>query len=120
MSNLRAELRRQRREEKKNAVRYTISVEQMRAAQDKALHLTEMRALMLCAGISMTYLRDKKGYGKKRLRDFMEYFISEYDLFQNDGFDIWELEKQIAEETGIHFHLDKDEEQIRYREGRVK
>lgn len=60
--------------------------------------------------IPMMFLRDKEGYGFKRLGDFIDYFKMSMDCLDEDRVELKEMADALERETGIEFKgvLEKD------------
>lgn len=59
--------------------------------------------------IPMLFLRDKEGYGTKRLENFIDYFKFTMDCLDDDSVTLKEIADTLESETGISFKgiLDK-------------
>lgn len=82
---------------------------QMRLAEQKRLRDAEQQteneyirnATMLMFYVSLLYLRDEKGYGKKRLGDFMEGCVTILNDISYEYIDFIDIKNTIYEETGV-------------------
>lgn len=54
---------------------------------------------MLC--LPMIVLHDKYGWGKKRLSDFMNHVLEQYDSFNKNFITLDDLWNTIEKETGV-------------------
>ena len=53
--------------------------------------------------IPMIVLRDKYGFGKKRLGDFLEEIINQMKFIEEEYVTTKDMQRTITEETGIRF-----------------
>lgn len=67
----------------------------------KELEQVFQTALVVSMYASCLYLRDKQGYGKKRLGDFAEGFAEIVQDISYDRLDFVDIINTIEEETGI-------------------
>lgn len=63
------------------------------------------RATLLMFYISLLYLRDKQGYGKKRLGDFMEGCVDILNSISMELLDFNDIRKVIYDETGVEINF---------------
>lgn len=70
-------------------------------ATDEAVRKVVRFAMAKNFYFSMMVLRDKYGFGKKRLGDFMEYMADLYDSFGDGYLSLEDMEITIFEETGV-------------------
>lgn len=80
--------------------RYNLYLEKQKKHQQEIDDAYE-RAIIVVLYTSILYLRDQKGYGKKRLGDFVEGFFEILEDISNDYLDFNDIFKVIKEETGI-------------------
>lgn len=69
------------------------------------------RSIVVVAYASMLYLRDKQGYGKKRLGDFIEGFAEILSDINYSYLDFEDIIHTIKEETGVEFTMEDLDEQ---------
>lgn len=67
----------------------------------EATDLAMERAFLLMLAIPLLTLRDKKGYGKKRLEEFADDCLSKYDLFQKGNFSLEDFHQILYDECGM-------------------
>ena len=106
----RAERRQSERETAKKQKTYTLTQAQL----DQKLKAVEMqatkKAFVMMMGFPLLTLRDKFGFGKKRLNRFMDKMMDLYEAYEMDYVDLADLDRTIMEETGVTL--------IRKREGK--
>lgn len=59
------------------------------------------KATLTTLHISLLVLRDKYGFGSKRLGDFVEHFADVLDSINLDYLDFEDIKNAIYEETGV-------------------
>lgn len=57
-------------------------------------------------GLPMLVLRDKYGFGKKRLERFLDQVLDVYDLFNKDYLTLEDIHQALYDETGIRITKD--------------
>ena len=106
----RAERRRLERNQANQTKSYTFTQAQL----DEKLKAVEMeatkKAFLMMMGFPLLTLRDKFGFGKKRLNQFMDKMVDLYEAYELDYVDLEDLDRTIMEETGVTL--------IRKREGK--
>ena len=97
----RAERRQSERETAKKQKTYTLTQAQL----DEKLKAVEMqatkKAFVMMMGFPLLTLRDKFGFGKKRLNQFMDKMLDLYEAYENDYVNLDDLNNTIMEETGV-------------------
>ena len=97
----RAERRQTARETAKKQKTYTLTQAQL----DQKLKAVEMeatkKAFLMMMGFPLLTLRDKFGFGKKRLNQFMDKMVDLYEAYELDYVDLEDLDRTIMEETGV-------------------
>ena len=97
----RAEHRRLERAQAKQSKTYTLTQAQL----DQKLKAVEMeatkKAFLMMMGFPLLTLRDKFGFGKKRLNQFMDKMVDLYEAYEMDYVDLDDLNNTIMEETGV-------------------
>lgn len=97
----RYERRQAERKLKKAKVTYNFNNEQIEAIKEGSTKVAASQALTMMLAIPIKVLRDEEGYGKKRLRRFVDNVITVYEDFDNGLFTMDDLQKMVLEETGI-------------------
>jgi hypothetical protein len=97
----RAERRRLERNQANQTKSYTFTQAQL----DEKLKAVEMeatkKAFLMMMGFPLLTLRDKFGFGKKRLNQFMDKMVDLYEAYELDYVDLEDLDRTIMEETGV-------------------
>lgn len=95
----RAERRRNERTKKEAVVNIKRNdIDKMKKdATDKAVS----RAFVLMMNVPLLVLRDKYGFGAKRLGKFMEYMLLQFEAIQEGYVNFDEMKTALEEETGI-------------------
>lgn len=70
------------------------------------------QSTILMLHIAMLYLRDKQGYGKKRLGDFVEGCFDILESISIDDINFKDIQDAIYEETGVKIDLTGDYDEI--------
>lgn len=90
-----------------------------RLERDPKAHLeynkdrTMRQSTLLMLHIAMLYLRDKQGYGRKRLGDFVEGCVDTLKFIDLGEINFQEIQDTIYEETGVKLMLlGEDDENI--------
>lgn len=97
----RADRRRLKRNQESRNATYTLRNEDVtRIKQDAAQEAID-KAFVLMLGLPMIVLRDKYGWGKKRLSDFMNHVLEQYDSFNKNFISLDDLWNAIEKETGV-------------------
>lgn len=91
---------------KKNKVpAYNFTAQQIEATYMKGFNKGKEESLDFAIAYSMAValmvLRDKFGFGAKRLEDFIDEAYEMYDSIENEYLDIEDIIQTIEEETGI-------------------
>lgn len=91
---------------KKNKVpTYNFTAQQIEATYMKGFNKGKEESLDFAIAYSMAValmvLRDKFGFGAKRLEDFIDEAHEMYDSIENEYLDIEDIIQTIEEETGI-------------------
>lgn len=74
-----------------------------RAEYNRRRNVEQSTLLML--HVAMLYLRDEKGYGKKRLGDFVEGCVDILSAISTEHLDFKDIQDTIYEETGVKINL---------------
>lgn len=96
----RAERRRTEKAKAKNPV-YNIKSSDISRIKDDAVSEAVRQSTILMLSIPVMVLRDKYGFGSKRLSDFMEYTIDLFDSFIKEYVTLEDLINTVKEETGV-------------------
>lgn len=59
------------------------------------------RSILILIGLSLIVLRDKYGFGKKRLEAFADEFLKQMKCVENGAVTLEELHEIIKKETGM-------------------
>lgn len=97
----RAERRRLAKAEQKKTATLNLTAEQFEAFKQEQTRKTTYTSLILMLGIPLMVLRDKHGFGKKRLENFIEDSIELLDSFDKGYITFDDLQDTIYEETGV-------------------
>ena len=97
----RAELRRLKHSQESSNATYTLRNEDVNRIKRDAAREAIDKAFVLMLGLPMIVLHDKYGWGKKRLSDFMDHVLDQYDSFNKDFITLDDLWKTIEKETGV-------------------
>lgn len=62
-------------------------------------------ATVLMMYIPVLVLRDKYGFGNKRLGDFMEYVTNTFQCLSENRLDYLDIQKAIKDETGFEIEI---------------
>ena len=97
----RSERRRLKRNQESCNATYTLRNEDVtRIKQDAAQEAID-KAFVLMLGPPMIVLHDKYGWGKKRLSDFIDHVLEQYDSFNKNFITLDDLWNTIEKETGV-------------------
>ena len=97
----RAERRRLKRNQESRNATYTLRNEDVtRIKQDAAQEAID-KAFVLMLGLPMIVLHDKYGWSKKRLSDFMDHVLEQYDSFSKNFITLDDLRNAIEKKTGV-------------------
>lgn len=97
----RAERRRLKRSQESRNATYTLRNEDVtRIKQDAAQEAID-KAFVLMLSLPMIVLHDKYGWGKKRLSDFMNHVLEQYDSFNKNFITLDDLWNTIEKDTGV-------------------
>lgn len=97
----RAERRRAERAEKKKTATLNLTYDQFERFKEELTRQTAYTSLLMMLGIPLIVLRDKHGFGKKRLEKFISDAIDQFDSFDKGYLTLDDLQKTIFEETGV-------------------
>ena len=73
----------------------------IRKGYEKGKQDSIQRATNLSVAVPLMVLRDKFGFGEKRLNRFFEEYLEMYDSVDKNYLDIKDILKTLKEETGI-------------------
>lgn len=108
----RAEYRRQTKAAAKKEKQYNLKmsdIEQLRnKMRDEAVVQASNTAFILLLSLPLIVLRDKYGFGRKRLEDFQEFLLAQYECFSAGMITLDELKGIILAETGMQVKTEKD------------
>ena len=105
----RAERRRQERLLQKANKTYNLSVKEIEEMKMEAFEEALNTSFKLMLGIPLIVLRDKYGFGKKRLNDYIDYVLEEQDSFNKGYFTLEDVEQMLYEEVDIKLKdIDKE------------
>lgn len=97
----RADRRRLKRNQESYNTTYTLRNEDVTRIKHDAAQEAVYTAFTMMLGLPVIVLRDKYGWGKKRLSDFMDYVLELYDSFEKDYVTLDDLWDTIEKETGV-------------------
>ena len=97
----RADRRRLKRSQESGNATYTLKNEDVTRIKHDAAQEAVYTAFTMMLGLPVIVLHDKYGWGKKRLSDFMDYVLEQYDSFEKDYVTLDDLWKTIEKETGV-------------------
>ena len=98
----RAERRRLKHNQEGREPVYNVRQSDLEAAKQKAAQKAIDAAFILMLSIPVMVMRDKYGWGKKRLPEFMDYVVDLYDGFNRGYFTLDDLIDVIRKETGVN------------------
>ena len=90
-----------KKKEKKKVARYNLTWNQIEDIKRKATSEAMDFAFKQMMLIPLMVLRDKYGYGAKRLEDFIENVADMLDSYNRGYLDLDDIKKTLEEETGI-------------------
>lgn len=90
-----------KKKEKKNVATYNLTWEQIEDIKRKATSEAMDFAFKQMMLLPLMVLRDKYGYGAKRLEDFIENVADMLDSYNKGYLDLDDIEQTLKEETGI-------------------
>lgn len=70
------------------------------------------KSVLLMLYVGMLYLHDKKGYGRKRLGDFIEGCCEILSAIDSEHIDFKDMQDAIYEETGVKIDLTGDYDEV--------
>lgn len=70
------------------------------------------QSTLLMLHVAMLYLRDKQGYGKKRLGDFVEGCVDILSAVGSEHLDFKDIRDTIYKETGVQIKLTGEDDEI--------
>ena len=79
------------------------SIKQIRKMKAEEYEKGQQEALNIVNVFPLLVLRDKFGFGKKRLKRFSEEYLEVIDAYNKDYLDFDDVVKMIEEETGIDY-----------------
>lgn len=97
----RAERRRLKRSQESDNATYTLRNEDVTRIKQDAAREAVYTAFTMMLGLPVIVLHDKYGWGKKRLSDFMDYVLEQYDSFNKNFITLDDLWNTIEKETGV-------------------
>ena len=103
----RAERRRVDKASSKSDKAYMINANAINSIKAEATNNAIDKAFILMLSMPLMVLRDKYGFGRKRLTEFNEYVLDLYDSFKKDYVTLDDLSKTVEEETGVKLELRK-------------
>lgn len=79
------------------------SIKQIRKMKAEEYEKGQREALNIVNVFPLLVLRDKFGFGKKRLKRFSEEYLEVIDAYNKDYLDFYDVVKMMEEETGIDY-----------------
>ena len=93
---------RRRNNNDKKVVTYNLTEEQINQIKKEATDKALETAFTLMLGIPLMVLRDKYGFGKKRMNEYIDYALETYDSFNKGYFTLEDVEKMLREEVEVN------------------
>lgn len=90
-----------KKKEKKKVARYNLTWNQIENIKLKATSEAMDFAFRQMMLLPLMVLRDKYGYGAKRLEEFIDNVADMLDSYNKGYLDLDDIEKALKEETGI-------------------
>lgn len=97
----RAERRRLKCSQESGNATYTLRNEDVTRIKQDAAQEAINKAFILMLDLLMIVLRDKYGWDKKRLSDFIDHVLEQYDSFNKNFITLDDLLNTIEKETGV-------------------
>ena len=97
----RAERRRLERDNSKSQKTYTLTQAQIDQMKKEVSMEATKKAFIMMMGFPLLTLRDKFGFGKERLNQFMDKMLDLYEAYEMDYVDLDDLNDTIMKETGV-------------------
>jgi hypothetical protein len=104
----RAERRRQAKAKIKGEAVYQVKRSDLEKLHEEAIESVSKRVVPMMLYTSLMVLRDKYGFGRKRLKDFSEYVFSLYEGLDRELVTFDDLAEAIERETGVVLTATKD------------
>lgn len=80
---------------------YTLTQAQIDKIKEDATMAATRRAFSIMLAMPMMVLRDKFGFGKKRLSLFTDKVFDIYGAYEDDRLSLADMHRTIEEETGV-------------------
>ena len=93
---------RRRNNNDKKVATYNLTSEQIEQIKKETTDKTLEVAFSLMLGIPLMVLRDKYGFGKKRMNEYIDYALETYDSFNKGYFTLEDVEKMLREEVEVN------------------
>lgn len=90
-----------KKKEKKKVARYNLTWKQIEGIKLKATSEAMDFAFKQMMLLPLMVLRDKYGYGAKRLEEFIDNVADMLDSYNRGYLDLDDIKKTLEEETGI-------------------
>lgn len=74
---------------------------QVKKIKDKAYLEGQQEALNIVNMIPLIVLRDKYGFGKKRMTEYINYYLETIEAYNEDYLKLEDIVKVLKEEVGI-------------------
>lgn len=87
---------------------YTVTYDELKKYEERGYQRAMERASIYAGLVPMLVLRDRYGFGAKRLEDFFDYMNELIKDIDEGLLDIRDIAKAISDETGLEIRLDKD------------
>lgn len=97
----RSEKRRSDRQVTKQTKVYTLTQAQIDQIKKDATDAATKRAFAIMLAMPMMVLRDKFGFGQKRLNFFLNETFAVYEAFEDDRLTMVDMHETIKMETGV-------------------
>ncbi len=95
-------MKRMRREIERSTKTYTLTVREIQNIKDEAVNEAVDLSCRLLFALSGMVLRDKWGFGKKRMKRFIEQLLDAYESYSIGYVNIEDCMGAIKEETGYN------------------
>ena len=83
-----------------------------KALQEYSRTRDATKSVLLMLYVGMLYLHDKKGYGRKRLGDFVEGCCEILSAIDSEHIGFKDMQDAIYEETGVKIDLTGDYDEV--------
>lgn len=92
---------RRRNDRKKKEAVLNVRREDLEKAKKDATDKAVRQAFVLMMNVPLIILKDKYGFGAKRLEIFMNYMLDQFDSIEKQYVNFDDMKRALEEETGI-------------------